>query len=757
MYIKRLEIKSFGPFIDKTVELDRGLNVIEGKNESGKSTVAMFIKFMLYGLSGKASGGDSVSEREHYINWDTGIAAGAMLAECGGTDYKIERRLTKSEDLSGRDAYHESVRVTDLSTGDSIKNVRTPGEYFFGFPEKVFMHSAFVKNLDTAKVNDADLKTALENLLTAGDEEINTKKALEKLDSARKFLLHKNGVGGKLAELSCEKRELDEMLKESKDVSNEIVSLEGTLADTEVKAARREKEFAEYSALCRAYEAVRIGARVKEIERCEGSIKFLRSELDGLNPEIDRSLLAKIEQCDGNVREIERDLQILSEKRAALEEKCEGRELEEPPDEAEVMKKASRLKMGRVFSLVLSCTLCALAAVLGASFLIFGDAAKGLYGVYFLPLVIVSAVFFACGVGGFFLYRSLDKKWSAFLEKWGADDIYVLENTIVAKKEKYKYTKKLLDSINSIDETTERAVEKHDREIDSGFALGRMLGIEDSDNVFDTLEKAKAAAEEICSRRDTMTVKLESVKGRLSALLEEVSQSERESAEAAEREALEDLDRDKILDMTKEDYARAQRERDFAESSARSLRQRESEIKIRLSALSAAGKSPAEIAGRISELEKDIEKLTFRHRALVTAYAALERAGEKMRGDVMPHVAQEAAAMMGRITGGKYETLSAGDNLELSFISDNEKRSVEYLSEGTRDAAYISVRAALVKIMYKDSAPAMVFDECFARMDRERLSGVMRVLSGENTPQSLVFTCRTLESAAAPEANVIRL
>ncbi|MGN1082941.1 MAG: ATP-binding protein, partial [Candidatus Avispirillum sp.] len=52
MYIKKIHIDSFGPLRDKELELCDGLNIIEGENESGKSTVAMFIKFMLYGLSG---------------------------------------------------------------------------------------------------------------------------------------------------------------------------------------------------------------------------------------------------------------------------------------------------------------------------------------------------------------------------------------------------------------------------------------------------------------------------------------------------------------------------------------------------------------------------------------------------------------------------------------------------------------------------------------------------------------------------------
>lgn len=755
MYIKTLEIKSFGPIVHKTIELSKGLNIIEGPNESGKSTVAMFIKFMFYGLSAKAVGNTTVAEREKYINWDTGIAAGEMVVLCGDEEFKIERRLTKGEDLSGREEVIEKVRLTNLTTGESVKNVKTPGEFFFGFPEKVFMQSAFVKNIDTARIDGDGLKVALENLISSGDEEINTKKALEKLDSARKLLLHKNGLGGKIASLAKEKRELEETLEKSKDVSAETVSLEATLADIEVKASRRESEFAEYSALCRAYEAVRVGARVKEIERCEASINYLQSELGSMNPAADRTLLAKIDLCASSVKEIENDIKTLSEKRAQLEEKCSGRDLEDPGDGVEIMKEARKTKGKRAFFLASFCTFAVLSVPTLAALAMFFSVLHTLYKNVFVIALVMAVLFFFAAVGSFIMYLSCNKKWNELLDKWDTENIYTLENAVLVKREKYKYTKKLLDNIESIDETSERAVEKHDREIDHGFALAASVGIEGGGSVFDALESAKLVTEEICTSRETMTVKLESAKGRLSALLEEIGDAEREGAEQAEREALESLDRDRILEMTKEDYTRALKERDFADSSARAMRVRAAEIKNRLSVLQAVGSSPSEIAERVSFLDGEIEKLTFKHRALVTAYNALEKAGEKMRGDIMPQVTEAASRIMNRVTGGRYPSLSAEENFELSVIHSDEKRSVDYLSEGTKDAAYVSVRAALVNIMYKDTAPAMIFDECFARMDERRLGGIISVLESEEVPQSIIFSCHSLEGAAAKNANVI--
>ena len=65
MIIQKIHINSFGPAVERDYNLSSGINVLEGKNESGKTTIAMFIKFVLYGLSGRAGEG-GLSERKKY-------------------------------------------------------------------------------------------------------------------------------------------------------------------------------------------------------------------------------------------------------------------------------------------------------------------------------------------------------------------------------------------------------------------------------------------------------------------------------------------------------------------------------------------------------------------------------------------------------------------------------------------------------------------------------------------------------------------
>ena len=48
MIIEKINVKSFGMLRDMSMEFSDSVNVIEGQNEAGKSTLAAFIKYKRY-------------------------------------------------------------------------------------------------------------------------------------------------------------------------------------------------------------------------------------------------------------------------------------------------------------------------------------------------------------------------------------------------------------------------------------------------------------------------------------------------------------------------------------------------------------------------------------------------------------------------------------------------------------------------------------------------------------------------------------
>ena len=92
MYIENLRIRSFGKLENTDVELSPGVNLIEGANESGKSTIAAFIRFIFYGVPAK--------ERQTIVSWMTGRAEGSMTVNTGNKRYRIERTLFQAGEKS---------------------------------------------------------------------------------------------------------------------------------------------------------------------------------------------------------------------------------------------------------------------------------------------------------------------------------------------------------------------------------------------------------------------------------------------------------------------------------------------------------------------------------------------------------------------------------------------------------------------------------------------------------------------------------
>jgi len=115
------------------------------------------------------------------------------------------------------------------------------------------------------------------------------------------------------------------------------------------------------------------------------------------------------------------------------------------------------------------------------------------------------------------------------------------------------------------------------------------------------------------------------------------------------------------------------------------------------------------------------------------------------------------------MTDKKYTAFDVSDGLKLSFTDeDGEAKSIDFLSGGTRDMAYIAVRAALIDMLYGEKPP-VCFDESFAHQDNNRARAMMKAVNrlADEGCQSFIFTCRGREGVIAteivPDASVFKL
>ncbi|WP_343249803.1 ATP-binding protein [Diplocloster hominis] len=119
MIIQELDIKNFGKFHNKQIQLSEGLNLIYGENEAGKSTIHTFIRGMLFGMEkqrGRASASDTY---RIYEPWENPVYyAGRMRFVCGGKVFRLSRSFArigrKTELVCETDGEELSVDQGDL-------------------------------------------------------------------------------------------------------------------------------------------------------------------------------------------------------------------------------------------------------------------------------------------------------------------------------------------------------------------------------------------------------------------------------------------------------------------------------------------------------------------------------------------------------------------------------------------------------------------------------------------------------------------
>ena len=225
MIIRKINIVSFGTLSGFSCELSDGLNIISGANESGKSTILAFIRFVLYGLPSRRSE-EGVLEHDRALSWADGCAEGSIEIECEKGSFRIERRGIRADN---RDGYSEKCQIIDLRTGSAVLKGEVPGQYFLGVPSGVYDSTSSVKQQSLSSLSGSEISSSIENILFSADEAIYTERALTRLNTARRQFRLQRGNGGLIADLTAERDNLRRKLIEAEESSQNILALRSTV------------------------------------------------------------------------------------------------------------------------------------------------------------------------------------------------------------------------------------------------------------------------------------------------------------------------------------------------------------------------------------------------------------------------------------------------------------------------------------------------------------------------------------------------
>lgn len=331
MRIDRVEIDGFGKLNNCSYDFSDGVNLIYGKNESGKSTLCEFIFAMFYGLPNESKRlGNDLASRKKYHPWNSDAFGGRVhFTDDDGKKLVIERsfRATKRSD---------KVTLRNADTWEEIGDADSIGEKCFGLSRDAFLKTLYIKSLgaDSLRSDDGEIMSRLSNLETSGDEDVSYSKIINSMEKEIYSLKTKTGKGGKIVALDEKITALnnEKMLSAMTYTSleNDLHTAEN-LKDAATKKESEAKSLEEKYNRALQYEKYLSHKKLKEtneailkrIKAEEEKLELITAQLESFDNEGD--ILISAEQIS--------HARALETKKLIAEEKTAEAQKQIPPDE----------------------------------------------------------------------------------------------------------------------------------------------------------------------------------------------------------------------------------------------------------------------------------------------------------------------------------------------------------------------------------------------------------------------------------------
>ena len=211
MYLDRLEVKGFGKLMGLAISFNRGMNVIYGGNEAGKTTLQWFVRGMLYGLrSGRHSPYGPPPPQKRFEPWGGGLYGGSLIYVLDDdSSYRVERNF-EAGTVELFDSSYNNITGTFGVGRDKLPMI---AEHQLGLDDATFERTVLIRQM-MLRLDDsssAGLAAKLANVSSTGFEDISLHNAEKALTDALK-----NNIGtGRtriqpLDKLEVRRRQLEE-------------------------------------------------------------------------------------------------------------------------------------------------------------------------------------------------------------------------------------------------------------------------------------------------------------------------------------------------------------------------------------------------------------------------------------------------------------------------------------------------------------------------------------------------------------------
>ncbi len=714
--IDKISVVSFGKLKNAVVTPSSGVNILSAPNESGKTTLASFIKFVFYGFAGTRNHGITDNERKLYSPWSGEVSEGSVDITADGTRYIVRRVCPPS----GK----ETVEVVNRATGKNEFVGAIPGEVFFGVSEELFAKTLFFKQLTLPQTKDELIAERLRNISISADEQVGTKKAVERLKDCKNELVGKAGKGIVPA-LIRERDAIEETVTASADNRRTIDRLRAenknrnrVLSENTEKTALLESERENIE----KYEAY---IRLNNINRLAAEEKLAKGEYESASSALkkcgDNEELAYLTAVNTELFAEKRNL--LNLEKTLSESEKEVTDIKKRLDDCDIEKaKTARdaIKRGKNLFKIF----CAVALLLLVASVVLTLTVSNTVGIAVVMAGVVLAFFGA----------TLNKS----PKKLGFESLEEIEKII----SEYPSLKASLDSAVKRKESAENAVRVSKNKCaelsnDIESAISDFVGETEIENTSEMIEKIRVLSADIAKKRAVYESKKSELDNAVSGVdIEALAEKAKGAAEPMRERS--------VVDRELKFYA--------GQRATLSELIRASELEI--ASLEGSCGDTATLIGKRDSLENTINSLTVKHKAYETAIKFIEESSDHMKSMAAPIIGARADEYFSAATGGKYTGLEIDTRLSMT-VGEDFRRSCDYLSAGTRDSAYLSLRLALAVLLFVGCGVPIIPDDAFVRIDAERLENMaLAVGKAAEKHQIFIFTHGSREADAFANSGV---
>ncbi len=221
-------IEGYGKIKQREFAFEKELTTFLWENGEGKSTLASFLKAMLYGLKGYRKGATEFCDREHFYPFDGGRFGGNLRLEANGKEYKIERFFAEKSETGDS--------LTVYEDGELMENPPVEmGKLLLCVDRESFERTLFLRHDDLEISSTADIQARLNQILGGAAEEGGLDEGIKSLEKAAKEY-KKSKAGNDL--ISLERAKIDKLTEEIQNASTVKAALESKYAREEELQAR---------------------------------------------------------------------------------------------------------------------------------------------------------------------------------------------------------------------------------------------------------------------------------------------------------------------------------------------------------------------------------------------------------------------------------------------------------------------------------------------------------------------------------------